>query len=150
LAALKRFNERRGVARSIYCDNATNFVGPKIELRELKTTIYLDKAREIITKTCSQIGTEFHFIPPRAPHFGGLREAAVKSAKYLLIELDYELPPHPPYFPDLAPCYFFLFLNLKKSLAGQKFESNEEVVAATEAYFPDLEKTYSSDGWSIV
>jgi len=35
---------------------------------------------------------------------------------------------------------------LKKSLAGQKFESNEEVVAATEAYFADLEKTCFSDG----
>jgi len=35
---------------------------------------------------------------------------------------------------------------LKKSLAGKKFASNEEVVAATEAYFADLEKTYFSDG----
>jgi len=33
LAALKRFNGRRGVARSIYCDNATNFVRSKNELR---------------------------------------------------------------------------------------------------------------------
>jgi len=66
LAALKRFNGRRGVARSIYCDNATNFAGAKNELRELKTTIYSDEARETIT---------IHFIP----------EAAVKSAKHLLI-----------------------------------------------------------------
>jgi len=41
---------------------------------------------------------------------------------------------------------FFLFPNLKKSLAGQKFESNEEVIAATEAYFADLQKTCFSDG----
>ncbi|EFN89072.1 Histone-lysine N-methyltransferase SETMAR, partial [Harpegnathos saltator] len=68
--------------------------------------------------------------------------AAVK-----LVELvPYELLPHPPYSPDLAPCDFFLFPNLKKSLAGQKFESNEEVIAAMEAYFADLEKTYFSDG----
>ena len=39
-----------------------------------------------------------------------------------------------------------MFPNLKKSLTGQKFESNEEVIAATEAYFADLEKTYFSDG----
>jgi len=44
LAELKRFNGRRGVARSIYCDNAMNFVGAKNELRELKTTIYSDEA----------------------------------------------------------------------------------------------------------
>jgi len=72
------------------------------------------------------------------------RTSALAKAK--LVELGYELLPHPPYSPDLAPCDFFLFPNLKKSLAGQKFASNEEVVSATEAYFADLEKTYFSDG----
>jgi len=63
-----------------------------------------------------------------------------------LIELRYELLPHPPYSPDLAPCDFFLFPNLKKSLAGQKFRSKEEVIATTETYFADLPKTYFLDG----
>jgi len=63
-------------------------------------------------------------------------------AKAKLVELGYELLPHPPYSPDLAPCDFFLFPNLKKSLAGQKFASNEGIVAVTEACFADLEKTY--------
>jgi len=67
-------------------------------------------------------------------------------AKAKLVELGYELLPHPPYSSDLAPSDFFLFPNLKKSLAGQKLASNEEVVAAIEAYFADLEKTYFSDG----
>jgi len=39
-----------------------------------------------------------------------------------------------------------LFPNLKKSLARQKFESNDDVIAATEAYFGDLQKSYFSDG----
>ena len=39
-----------------------------------------------------------------------------------------------------------MFPNLKKSLAGQIFESNEEVIAVTEAYFADIQKTYFSDG----
>jgi len=39
-------------------------------------------------------------------------------AKAKLVELGYELLPHPPCSPDLAPCDFFLFPNLKKSLAG--------------------------------
>jgi len=51
LAALKRFNGRRGVARSIYCDNATKFDGAKYELRELKTTIYLGNNYENMLAT---------------------------------------------------------------------------------------------------
>jgi len=67
-------------------------------------------------------------------------------AKAKSVELGYELQTHPPYSPDLALCDFFLFPNLKKSLAGQKFASNEEVVAATEAYFVELKITNFSDG----
>jgi len=67
-------------------------------------------------------------------------------AKAKLVELGYKLLHHPPYSPDLTPCDFFLFPNLKKSLAGQNFASNEEIVAATQAYFADLEKTYFLDG----
>ena len=70
--------------------------------------------------------------------------SAVATAK--LVELGYELLPHPPYSPDLVPCDFFLFSNLKKSLAGQKFESNDKVIAATEAYFVDLQKICFSGG----
>ena len=66
--------------------------------------------------------------------------SAVDTAQ--LVELGYKLLPH----SDLAPCDFFLFPNLKKSLAGQKFKSNEEVVAATEVNFADLQKTCFSDG----
>ena len=61
-------------------------------------------------------------------------------------KLGYELLPHPPYSPDLVPCDFFLFPNLKKSPAGQKFESNEEIIAATKAYIADRQKTCFSDG----
>lgn len=57
----------------------------------------------------------------------------------------YEVVPHPACSPDSFPSDLFLFPNLKKSLAGQKFESNKEVIAATEAHFAAQEKTYFSD-----
>lgn len=86
IGALKRFMGRRGNCQKLYCDNATNFVGARNQLQELTETIYSNKARETIAATCSGRGIEFHFIPPRAPHFGGLWEAAVKSAKTLLLK----------------------------------------------------------------
>ncbi|GBP84033.1 Histone-lysine N-methyltransferase SETMAR [Eumeta japonica] len=36
-------------------------------------------------------------------------------------ELRYELLPHPAYSPDLAPCDYYLFPNLKKWLGGLNF-----------------------------
>ena len=63
------------------------------------------------------------------------RTSTVATAK--LVELHYELLPHPLYSPDLASYNFLLFPNLKKSLAGQIFEPSKEVIAATEAYFTD-------------
>lgn len=61
-------------------------------------------------------------------------------------ELRYELLPHPPYSPDLAPCDYFLFSNLKRWLQGKRFHSNDEVIAETDAYFAAFEKSYYSDG----
>ncbi|XP_023217030.1 histone-lysine N-methyltransferase SETMAR-like [Centruroides sculpturatus] len=69
---------------------------------------------------------------------------AVSMAK--ITELKFELLPHPPYSPDLAPSDFFLFPNLKKWLGGQRFTSNEMVIAQTNAYFEDLPKSYFLDG----
>jgi len=44
----------------------------------------------------------------------------------------FELLPHPPYSPDLAPSDYWLFADLKKMLQGKRFGSNDEVIAATE------------------
>ena len=37
--------------------------------------------------------------------------------------------PHPPYSPDLAPCDFFFFLPLKKTMKGCRFHDVEEIQA---------------------
>ncbi|GFW51569.1 putative DD34D transposase [Trichonephila clavipes] len=59
-----------------------------------------------------------------------------------LHELGFELFPHPPYSPDLAPSDFFLFSGLKRMLTGQKFRADEEVIAETEACFEAKDKSY--------
>lgn len=52
-----------------------------------------------------------------------------------LHELGFELLPHPPYSPDLAPSDYCLFADLKRMLRGKRYRSDEEVIAETEAYF---------------
>ena len=58
----------------------------------------------------------------------------------------YELIPHPACSPDLAPCGYFLFPNLKKDIRGCHFRSNEEVVAAVEERVRDKDPGYFSSG----
>lgn len=68
--------------------------------------------------------------------FGDLHHGNTYTvAKAKMVKLSYELLLYPRYFPDLAPCDFFLFPDLKKSLARQKFKSNKETIA----YFADLD-----------
>jgi len=82
LAAFRRFTARRGHCARLVSDNATNFQGAHRELRGM-----LGAAADTF-KTCrAQLeadGTEWSFIPPAAPHFGGLWEAGVKSVKHHL------------------------------------------------------------------
>jgi len=63
-----------------------------------------------------------------------------------LVELRYELLSHPLYSPDLAPCDFYLFPNMKKWLGAKHFASNEEVIAETEAYFKEFDQSYFLNG----
>ena len=86
LLSLKRFIGRRGMPRKLYCDNATNFVGAMNALKQFQQCLFSTSAQENILAFSNQRGFDFCFIPPRAPHFGGLWEAAVKSAKSLLIK----------------------------------------------------------------
>ncbi|XP_029172121.1 uncharacterized protein LOC114941332 [Nylanderia fulva] len=81
LATLNRFVSRRGYPASIYSDNGTTFQGAD---RELKLAIAQALKNSDLQNTLSTDGINWHFVPPSAPHFGGLWEAAVRSVKYHL------------------------------------------------------------------
>ena len=59
-------------------------------------------------------------------------------------EFRYEMFPHPAYSPDLIPCDYFLFPNLKKWFGGKRFTTREQLITETETYF-GLDKLYYSD-----
>lgn len=50
----------------------------------------------------------------------------------------YELRPHPPYSPDLAPSDYFLFPKLKQWLGGERFTNRKELITETQTRFEDL------------
>ncbi|KAL4083424.1 hypothetical protein QTP88_028740 [Uroleucon formosanum] len=79
LLTLDRFVAHRGLPSSIYLDCGTNFVGAARQLRQL---VNHPESRNQLS---GYIACEWHFNPSGAPHFGGIWEAAVKSAKSLLL-----------------------------------------------------------------
>ena len=81
LAALRRFVARRGKPSTVWSDNGTNFVGAAHELKELQDFLGEQETQRAISDYCATRGIEWKHIPERAPHFGGLWEAAVKSMK---------------------------------------------------------------------
>lgn len=84
MACLKRFVARRGQPAEIYSDNGRNFVGAKRELQEAVDLIQNKKSLDAIHHYASTRGIDWVNTPGRAPHFGGLWEAAVKSFKTVL------------------------------------------------------------------
>ncbi|KOX67537.1 Histone-lysine N-methyltransferase SETMAR [Melipona quadrifasciata] len=48
---------------------------------------------------------------------------------------DWDVLPHPPYSPDLAPSDYYLFLSLKNSLRGKSFKSISEIKTHLDEYF---------------
>ncbi|CAK1603668.1 unnamed protein product [Parnassius mnemosyne] len=80
IAAFRRFVARRGHCSHLWSDNGTNFVGAAKELRRMFEVGKNNMAKEI-AELLANDGTTWHFIPPKAPNFGGLWEAGVKSAK---------------------------------------------------------------------
>ncbi|GFT26577.1 integrase catalytic domain-containing protein [Trichonephila clavipes] len=94
IATLKRFIFRRGKCAKLYSDNATNFVGANIELKKMFNLVC--KPDEALESYMASEGIDWKFLPPRAPNFGGLWEAGVKSFKFYLkrvvsnIRLTYE------------------------------------------------------------
>ena len=81
IACLRRFVSRRGKPRLIWSDHGTNFVGAARSLVELHRFLRRQETEEAVTSFCATEGITWDFIPERAPHFGGLWEAAVKSTK---------------------------------------------------------------------
>ena len=77
LNSFYRMASRRGLLEEVYSDNGTSFKGADNELKLLVSQIDEDK----ITESAANKGVKWHFYPPLAPHFAGMHEAMIKSAK---------------------------------------------------------------------
>ncbi|XP_037813631.1 uncharacterized protein LOC119604834 [Lucilia sericata] len=88
LAAFARFFSRRGSPNALYSDNGTAFVGASHILDSDKSH-FISLVRQKLLDQHSFASLEWHFIPPGAPHMGGLWEAGVKSFKIHFKRISY-------------------------------------------------------------
>ena len=77
LQALTRMVARRGWPHTMLSDNGTNFVGGHNEICELVAQI--DKGK--VEAQTSNKGLRWYWNPPVSPHFGGVFERMIQSAK---------------------------------------------------------------------
>ena len=78
LKAISRFISNRSVCpKEIFSDNGGNYIGAEKVLRDLISTWNKDH----IHKTLAKKGIDWHFSPPKTPHFGGVWERIFRSVK---------------------------------------------------------------------
>ncbi|XP_065370927.1 uncharacterized protein LOC135963081 [Calliphora vicina] len=80
LACFDRFTGRRGCPKTMFSDNTRNFLGASLALRKAHNEFHRTAEKELSEKYNAH-GFKWSFIPPYAPHMGGLWETAVKCMK---------------------------------------------------------------------
>ncbi|KAL3071615.1 hypothetical protein niasHT_031979 [Heterodera trifolii] len=116
----------------------------------LDSNLYINQLRAVdiayrIRRQQGQFNSPLLFhqdnVPP--PHRSRL------TSDYITNTLNWNVLPHPPYSPDLAPSDYHLFLSLKNFLRGRRFTEDTEVEEAVGQYLPQrMAQTSSTKGAS--
>ena len=81
ILALRRFIARKGMSARIITDNGNNFLIARRDLLKLMALLKKNDKENSIIAFIHQGDCEWLTIPPRSPHFSGIREVAIKSMK---------------------------------------------------------------------
>jgi histone-lysine N-methyltransferase SETMAR len=80
-------------------------------------------------------------------HHDNTRPHRAYIVQEFLAKKKMETVPQQQYSPDLAPSYFFLLLKMKIKFMGRKFDTVEEIRAATETVLNTLTKKHFQDAF---
>jgi histone-lysine N-methyltransferase SETMAR len=84
-------------------------------------TEILERPRERVTRVGRNIAQNWIHHQDNEPAQAALSVAHFLTSKCITVT------PQPPYSPDLAPCYLFLFQKVKSAVKGHHFESTENI-----------------------
>jgi histone-lysine N-methyltransferase SETMAR len=74
------------------------------------------------------------------------RPHTAKLTREKIRELGWEVLPHPPYSPDIAPSDYHLFRSLQSFLNGQRYCNYDEVKNALSSFFASKSDKFYSEG----
>ena len=102
---------------------------------------------------CSQLQRVKDSLAEKFPEFGQVlflhdnaRPHVARLTQQKLVDLGWEILPHPPYSPDLAPTDYHLFRSLQNFLGGQSFENLEHIENAVLTFFRNKEASFYERG----
>lgn len=74
------------------------------------------------------------------------RPHVAKSTRKKLLDFGWEILPHPPYSPDLAPTDYHLFRSLSNSLRGKEFQEETDIIEYLSDFFDSQPKDFYRRG----
>ena len=74
------------------------------------------------------------------------RPHTVKVTRQKLIELGWELLPHPPYSPDIAPSDYHLFRAMQHHLDGKSYDDRQALETDIHEFFESKPARFYRDG----
>ena len=111
---------------------------PQGEINSVKYCSQLDKLKETIAIKRSELTNRRGVVFQPGPMSSTVRNK--------LLSFDWDVLPHYPYSPDIAPCDYYLFLSLKNSLRGKKFNTINDLKMHLERYFVSKPQKFWKDG----
>lgn len=79
-------------------------------------------------------------------HQDNARPHVSLSTRQKLLELGWDVLPHPPYSPDIAPSDYHLFRSLQNALNGKSFDSLDTLKHYLDQFFLDKPEKFWKDG----
>lgn len=74
------------------------------------------------------------------------RPHVAKITRQKLEELEWEVLPHPPYSPDIAPTDYHLFRSMQHALSGQRFKNRAEIENFVADFLASKPRSFFKDG----